>query len=1064
MIFDNGTNVGINETSPNAKLDVAGGINSRNTRVDATKKYPIGHYAPGETVFELDPTWTQAQMQDYMGSTAFTWNTDATAPGGYCIQVDGAVNVGNVVYSSGFPFIPTDTGSNDWYYMECWIRNEAGSVNNHYMGGIDYNESFASLGGNPGSYTYNVMLNYDPGTSWTKVFGYWNGFGDGAGGAGTGNTNNWEVGTKYFGPQALFNYINTSGTVRCYISGWKVIRVSQQGNRYFQNNVLVNGNVGIGTTSPSGPLNIYRSQAGAGSTSLYIDNRDTTAGQTNSTIISTQHLGSGIARTIINAASYTAGNKTRGEFGIITENGAQFVANIGTQMSGGENAFSLYTTTGIEGVRLNSGGTSWINGGNVGIGTISPSTRLHVSGGNSTLHGVIVGDDVTYGSPYKTIAFGSTGDGNNRILGATTTADGLYFMAATGQGFSFRANGGTTNNVVINSSGNVGIGTTTPSAKLQIIGATDSLVLDADSSGFNGRHVLLPGRTVVGTIGNSYPEIGYNFVTSGGVYTKIANDTAWGIGLGGSNYMSFKYAAAGTGTFSWNTAAVINLSGNVGIGTTNPVSKLEVVGDIATNGGNVRVNVGISTGDAYVDIGPNRSGNGYSYIDLIGDTTYTDYGLRLIRGNSGANTNSQIIHRGTGPLEIGTFDSATLGLFTNGGTKVTILSDGNVGIGTTSPKGALNIVGGSLADGGAGMMFSSQLTTGRTGTFDASSVGSIHTYLDAATIELAAGSSSGWISGISVTGNNATINKGTVRFLTVSAERMRINSDGNIGINETSPVGKLTISNSASGASDLIFQRWKYIPSSDAYRLDLKQTVTDGVVRYNFSMLNNGTAYNNVLVLDRGRVGIGTTEPAHKLTIEADQQNLKLQSSTDPANYYAEISANYNYANAFTINANGAGGVQTLMLWGDGVGLTLQGGASRPLLLQPSNGNVGIGTTSASYKLDVTGTIRATGDVIAYSDARVKDNVKTIENALEKITSLRGVSYTRKDTDDKSPKIGVIAQEVLPIIPEVVSKDQHGNYSVSYGNIVGLLIEAVKEQQKQIDELKYLLKNNKNGN
>jgi hypothetical protein len=58
----------------------------------------------------------------------------------------------------------------------------------------------------------------------------------------------------------------------------------------------------------------------------------------------------------------------------------------------------------------------------------------------------------------------------------------------------------------------------------------------------------------------------------------------------------------------------------------------------------------------------------------------------------------------------------------------------------------------------------------------------------------------------------------------------------------------------------------------------------------------------------------------------------------------------------------------------------------------------------------------------------------------------------------------VIAQEVLPIIPEVVSKDQHGNYSVSYGNMVGLLIEAVKEQQKQIEELKYLLKSNQNGN
>jgi hypothetical protein len=124
-----------------------------------------------------------------------------------------------------------------------------------------------------------------------------------------------------------------------------------------------------------------------------------------------------------------------------------------------------------------------------------------------------------------------------------------------------------------------------------------------------------------------------------------------------------------------------------------------------------------------------------------------------------------------------------------------------------------------------------------------------------------------------------------------------------------------------------------------------------------------------------------------------------------------------------------------------------------------ATGNVGIGTTNPGYLLDVSGTIRATGDVIAYSDARVKDNVVTVENALDKVKSLRGVTYTRKDDDTKAPKVGVIAQEVLPILPEVVQQDTNGNYSVAYGNMVGVLIEAIKEQQRQIDELKYLLQN-----
>ena len=121
-----------------------------------------------------------------------------------------------------------------------------------------------------------------------------------------------------------------------------------------------------------------------------------------------------------------------------------------------------------------------------------------------------------------------------------------------------------------------------------------------------------------------------------------------------------------------------------------------------------------------------------------------------------------------------------------------------------------------------------------------------------------------------------------------------------------------------------------------------------------------------------------------------------------------------------------------------------------------NNGNIGIGTgtSTVSYKLDVTGTIRATGDVIAYSDRRVKENIKTIDNALSKVLKLRGVSYNRKDIDDKSTKIGVIAQEVLETIPEVVEKDLEGKYSVAYGNMAGLFIEAIKELKAEIEELK----------
>jgi hypothetical protein len=94
------------------------------------------------------------------------------------------------------------------------------------------------------------------------------------------------------------------------------------------------------------------------------------------------------------------------------------------------------------------------------------------------------------------------------------------------------------------------------------------------------------------------------------------------------------------------------------------------------------------------------------------------------------------------------------------------------------------------------------------------------------------------------------------------------------------------------------------------------------------------------------------------------------------------------------------------------------------------------------------------GDVVAYSDRRTKENIKTIENSLDKVLSLRGVSYNRIDESDKAPKIGVIAQEVQEILPEVVFKQEDGMLGVSYGNIVGVLIEAIKELKAEIDELK----------
>jgi 6-pyruvoyl-tetrahydropterin synthase len=104
--------------------------------------------------------------------------------------------------------------------------------------------------------------------------------------------------------------------------------------------------------------------------------------------------------------------------------------------------------------------------------------------------------------------------------------------------------------------------------------------------------------------------------------------------------------------------------------------------------------------------------------------------------------------------------------------------------------------------------------------------------------------------------------------------------------------------------------------------------------------------------------------------------------------------------------------------------------------------------------LSTPGSITATGNVTAYSDIKLKKEIKPIKNALDKVCKINGVTFERSDLETQSRFAGVIAQEVEQVLPEVVSTDENGYKSVAYGNLVGLLVEAIKEQQTQIDGLR----------
>ena len=107
--------------------------------------------------------------------------------------------------------------------------------------------------------------------------------------------------------------------------------------------------------------------------------------------------------------------------------------------------------------------------------------------------------------------------------------------------------------------------------------------------------------------------------------------------------------------------------------------------------------------------------------------------------------------------------------------------------------------------------------------------------------------------------------------------------------------------------------------------------------------------------------------------------------------------------------------------------------------------------TTTSAGITVTGTATAT-DFDSTSDIRLKTNIEPIDDPLSKVIQIEGVSFNWKE--DNKPALGVIADQVEEIIPEIVRGGPDTTKTVNYNGLIGLLIEAVKEQQTQIDGLK----------
>jgi len=324
-------------------------------------------------------------------------------------------------------------------------------------------------------------------------------------------------------------------------------------------------------------------------------------------------------------------------------------------------------------------------------------------------------------------------------------------------------------------------------------------------------------------------------------------------------------------------------------------------------------------------------------------------------------------------------------------------------------------------------------------------------------------------------GASATI--GDIRFYTaglaIADERMRITSSGNVGIAATTP-GKRLVVGQGGGASgvfnDGIFVN---IPGGAAVTARNSTTGVEAQLNAEASTATFGSVSNHDLnfrtnnvermrITAGGQVGIGTAAPTHQFDLRgvsrlraATSTNLLITNTAPNLNDDIGIdlikdtnvtpSARILF-DGFTDQASHEGSVAffTRQIADANVSERMRVAA---------NGNIGIGVPAPTRILQVAQ--NSATDPIAdawtiYSSRRWKTNIKTLTNALDKVQRLRGVTYDWKENG--KPDVGLIAEEVGEVIPEVVTYEANGKdaASVDYARLVAVLIEAVKEQQKEL--------------
>ena len=1021
--------------------------------------YTGGDISVLNTSFKRIDTETLALMGGNVG-------IGITSPG-YKLQVAGDARIDNTLYinnSNGTAIVNAYSGGS----IGTYLAKASSATANFTTTGVSYPRGlgFGAIIGQ-GNTTDIPVKNSSWNGGYGGLIGFWSDLDYGV-----------EGGTNSVGYNAVIKGTGASNSYGFFadLSGatdgtrYGIYTKGEQYN-YFS------GSVGIGTTSPSAKLDI---KSATNSNAIFV-REDTDNSITHNFWIDSSDNGNfwmyanGQSHTVaINSAGASWFNGGNVGVGTTAPN-RKFVVTgaandewIATFTNSGTNPYGVYVDTSANSstvysfaVYTNAGTGLFVrNDGRVGVGTTAPGTSLHVSGGwvrsegNSTdtyyYEGAKTGTGVTlrlydnadniYIDGWKSVSIranqiGGTGGGvglyggevtmgtinaagsdtdkflvsDSGVVKYRTGAQVLSDIGAQASGNYVTDAGGAAGQVGVWSSAtamsgsnalywngaNLGIGTPAPANKLHVEG---SVLINSGTGGtFNDLNI--GGINGWGSGEAHRINFVYNTAASPDIFQTIESY------YNGSNTGRMRFRNFFTNGPQTGILMTIHSNGNVGIGADDPSEHLSIEG-----AGDQALSIYSSTTGV--------QGTARTFIKLFGQNTASTKQEQVRIASAPGGTQST-----AGQLIISTNNAS--GNLTE---RLRIDESGYVGIGTTGPTYPLHVQAGTnllrlqSTDTDARMTIAHSANGGYIGYTNIGATSNV----------------------FYVTTGAGTVGSGFV-----------MDNNGNVGIGTTNPAAKLDVYQSGSTALNVAGSQGQLFSVTDSLSGSL-MSVNDisGIPIlevFSDDRVVAGTFGSNALVVNGSSVGVGTTNPGAKLEVAGNGTGKILIGDIGGYANYAGISLNGSTAAGYyNILSRASDG--TLLLnrpFGDIA--FWENNAALHMIIKGTSGNVGIGSASPAYKLDVTGTIRATGDVIAYSDRRVKQDIVTLENSVELIQKLRGVSY--KKIGESEEKIGVIAQEILEVLPQVVSEDENGMYSVAYGNMAGLFIEAIKQQQAHIDTL-----------